>query len=1106
MIIEKGRSIFTKKNALNIVLICAVVAAAGLVLWKGGEFATFLGSLGHVPAVGEGAKLKLERDYASTSTYGGVTPYNTIHVDDKIVANVVLVSTSQAPLMAVTAQVNFDPAFLTVEKIEMRDFSHHGDPEDPLSPIFTTVVGDPESIKTGGNSSGHLRLSFGESYPGTDKYFDGRVLAKITFKGKAVTGASGTNITLDYGSGRDTGKSQAIVVDDNNQPHDVLDQAAGGISGLVVTDVAPQILTTDLIGPKLIDTASSTPTPMVIRGKLFGKDSVVIFDPNDLNSNQLYTFTPTSVSDDGTQIILNLPPHLSFPGTETSYGFSIQVKSRGQVGIKGYGSSTIYSQKLYDSTTIGPKPGVRLQMPPTITSISPTVLSGQMSAAQTITINGSWLATGWNVSNQYLGNNAPIAIRLINDSFDYELTNIHLNPTNKVTTGQTVTATTAGKIEPGTYSLVLEQAGTTSYNAISYQSITVTDTPTITSTSPQEVTADVSTTTPLTLFGNALGTDKNQVEVTFVGPQTTAFNITSLEPATDTELAKLVGVPAASLQPGRYSMLLKIGGVSSPVLSSFTVTPPTQPQLTGINPSSFEFGYAANTKVTLSGGNLKTAQSVVFKNATQNFPSSHFDVVTDQLGTTSLSVSVPDGLPIDTYSAVVTLSNGQFSELQDALTIMPITPKIMSLDPSEVVVDYPPDTALTVTGTGFSTRPVVSFIGTQTYQATITQATDTQIIATLPVLPVGLYKVSVTSQNGQVGTWINGNQFMVRERPEPTYTSISPRIVTNKYPDLLAIRIDGENIRANSQIRFVGATTTELINESTSSDGKKITAQLPVGLKAGNYDVYVYTPGVEPVLALQAGFIVQAVAPTISSITPNSLDQTYGTGSMFVVNGANFYKASQVRLKGAQIYELNDESQDSNASQVKATLPQGILPGKYDVEIYSAQDEPIGKLAQAFTMVEVPLHIMAPVVTNTSNPKNSTQLSASWTLPANSPAPQYYQYRVLDNGNEIRGWTDDKIQLATSVTAKGLNLLNGHSYSIQVRGVNASGPGDVATSAATVTYSANLDHDANEKVGLADLQILGLALGKKDKPMADINQNGIVSLDDLGILLSQWNP
>jgi hypothetical protein len=158
--------------------------------------------------------------------------------------------------------------------------------------------------------------------------------------------------------------------------------------------------------------------------------------------------------------------------------------------------------------------------------------------------------------------------------------------------------------------------------------------------------------------------------------------------------------------------------------------------------------------------------------------------------------------------------------------------------------------------------------------------------------------------------------------------------------------------------------------------------------------------------------------------------------------------------------------------------------------------------------VQSPLPAAPTVTIDATYAKYSTKLRATWTL--SDATVTSYEYRVLDSaGTQIypaTAGTYTNIGNVTSVitsgsgVAPGLNLVNGKSYKIAVRAVNATGNGPEGVSGLVTTASANLDHTVPEVIGTTDLAQLALGWGLTTKPNADINQDGKVDVKDLALL------
>jgi methionine-rich copper-binding protein CopC len=534
------------------------------------------------------------------------------------------------------------------------------------------------------------------------------------------------------------------------------------------------------------------------------------------------------------------------------------------------------------------------------------------------------------------------------------------------------------------------------------------------------------------------------------------------------------------------------------------------PQILSVLPSELGTDYTKGTIFQIEGTDLgvdKTRVAAELKGSV-NVTLDIDKLVTNETAVYStLSATLPSVLPQGTYDLVVTVDGISQTRHAAFSSTAAISPNIVSIDPDALEVGYASDTKLTVDGDNLQLGSTVAFKGNnQTYPTSysIDYATRNNGIVKVVVpdnLPVGSYALSWTLANAQSTEYPNA-LTVTAPIPVPSISGVSPDNLTNGYSGTPSVVVSGSDFGTSPVVTLVGSQTYSLTN--TQVTDTQITGTIPNGMAIGKYKISVTSKGKTGNMD-NAFEVKDKPAPTITSVTPSTLEITYPDNTPVTIIGTNFRSNSKVKLIGPAEYELRNPTVNAEFTQIQAQLPSGIQPGTYKIAVYS-DGGPIATAEIVFIVTQTPQKVMAPIVTNLSDPKWSTKLSASWTLPIGSSAPQYYQYRILDNGNEIRAWDYDKIQLATSVTAKGLTLMNGHIYTLQVRGVNSAGPGDITTSTTVTTRSANLDYDPNEKVGLNDLQLLGRSMGRKDKPMGDINQNGIVSIDDLGILLTLWNP
>lgn len=640
--------------------------------------------------------------------------------------------------------------------------------------------------------------------------------------------------------------------------------------------------------------------------------------------------------------------------------------------------------------------------------------------------------------------------------------------------------------------------------------------PIIDAVTPNNFSAHVDQTQNITITGTKFNFLNGTVKVPVTAAQiingTHAYSLSNI--VVNTTGTQITATIPSQIEPGQYDLQVLYDSRAGTNGTNDTLPNALSfgevPQISTVLPSEISTDYTNGLPLSIGGQNFgadKTKVSVTLsgpQNATLQVDS------VEGTGGTSITAASSSALALGQYDVTVSV-NGISKTSAKAFTVTDgVTPKILSVSPSSFESDYANGTKIQVKGEDLQrTTSMTLKGGSQNFSittfdvGTIENGNETTLNATLPNgVPVGTYALNLALSNGK-STELSSALIVTAPIPTPGVTSVSPANVTDGYTGTPSLTIMATDFGTSPIVTLVGAQTYALT--STQVSGTQIVGTIPGVMAVGKYKVSVTSRGKTGSLD-NAFEVKEKPAPTITGISPSTIEIGYQDKTPVTISGTNFRAGSKVRIQGPATYEFGNPVVSSDFTKIDAQLPAGIQLGQYKLIVYGGANDPVVSASIQFVITQTPQKVLAPTVTNTSNTKFSTQLSASWTLPAGSPAPQYYQYRVLDNGNEIRAWDADKIQLATSVTAKGLNLLNGHSYTIQVRGVNAAGPGDITTSSATVTYSANIDHDANEKVGLNDLKILGLAVGRKDKPMEDINQSGLVSFDDLGILLSQWNP
>ena len=142
-------------------------------------------------------------------------------------------------------------------------------------------------------------------------------------------------------------------------------------------------------------------------------------------------------------------------------------------------------------------------------------------------------------------------------------------------------------------------------------------------------------------------------------------------------------------------------------------------------------------------------------------------------------------------------------------------------------------TAVTITGTNFSTGSTVSFGGVAASNVNVLSSTS--LTATTPARAAGTVNVVVTNLNNQSGTLTNGFTYNAPAPGAPTVSSVSP----NSGPTTggTAVTITGTNFVSGASVSFGGTLATNVNVVSATS----LTATTPAHA-AGAVNVVVTNP------------------------------------------------------------------------------------------------------------------------------------------------------------------------------------------------------------------------------------------------------------------------
>jgi hypothetical protein len=359
--------------------------------------------------------------------------------------------------------------------------------------------------------------------------------------------------------------------------------------------------------------------------------------------------------------------------------------------------------------------------------------------------------------------------------------------------------------------------------------------------------------------------------------------------ASDTEI--IVSIPAAALT-GRITVATSDGTATSP--ADFIVV--RAPVISTFTPVSGPVG----TSVMISGANISSATDVQFNGRSAG--------PITVINANSIKANVPVGATTGKLS--VTNRAGTVT----STAIFKVLPKILGFTPSSGIAGE----SVAITGTSFGSNPTVKF---GTTLATLTSASDTEIIATIP--PTALTgKVSLTTVDG---TAISSTNFIVI-RP-PTISSFSPAVG----PVGTSVAISGTNLSAVIDVQFNGKSATTITVVSPTS----IRAVVPIGTTTGKITL-VNRAGTTTSIALFK------VSPKIVGFTPSKALP----GETITIQGSNFSGATAVRFGFITATPFTIDSD----TQITVKVPTTAITGRVSVTTPNG----IGTSTENFTVIKQP--------------------------------------------------------------------------------------------------------------------------------------------------------
>lgn len=278
---------------------------------------------------------------------------------------------------------------------------------------------------------------------------------------------------------------------------------------------------------------------------------------------------------------------------------------------------------------------------------------------------------------------------------------------------------------------------------------------------------------------------------------------------------------------------------------------------------------------------------------------------TTYVSPTQVTATVASSLIATAGSASVTAQNNGVAT-SNALTFAINTLSLTSLSPSSITAGSAAF-PLTIKGTGLSQVTSVSFNGSS---YTPSSVTSTQVVVTIPtsaVASAGTAQVTVTA-----GTVTSSALTFTINAPAPILRSLSPTPAVAG-GEQFVLTLTGSNFGTSPQVSFNGTSVAV-----TSSTSTQIVATIPASLiaTAGSVPVFVTVNGTQ---SNTISYVVQAPS-TITSISPNAA--TAGSASFtLTVNGTNFLQTSSINWNGTPLSQTTYVS----SALLTATVPASLL-------------------------------------------------------------------------------------------------------------------------------------------------------------------------------------
>ena len=331
------------------------------------------------------------------------------------------------------------------------------------------------------------------------------------------------------------------------------------------------------------------------------------------------------------------------------------------------------------------------------------------------------------------------------------------------------------------------------------------------------------------------------------------------------------------------------------VFGAATLSATTTPVITSLNPSTVIAGSGPFTLQVIGTGFLAGAFVKVNNSSrsTTFVDSQHLTVTmlgTDDINPATLQIVVVD--PGNNVSSAATL------------TVLPNSPQISSIDPSQVGTGSSAFT-LTVTGQNFGTTAVVQV---NNNARTTTWISATTLTAAIPASDVSFARtlnITVLNPRSVVSNTVT---LTVSGTPAPVITLLNPSTV-NAGTGGFVLQILGNNFTQSATVKVNGN-----VRSTTFVDSGTLKAQILSNdvAQPATLSITVTTTGGTSAAATLT--VVAANTPSITSISPTSVTAG-GPSFTLTITGTNFMSGAVVKVNG-----INHNSVFVSSTTMTATI------------------------------------------------------------------------------------------------------------------------------------------------------------------------------------------